>query len=181
MLSIRAAEEVVLPMLPEGCSIAANNGPQLCVASGPDDAIAALQQLLEKDGVQCKALHTSHAFHSPMMDPIVAPTGRWWKAWNAMRRAFRSSAPSPRNGSPMRRPSRPNTGAATCAPRCALHRPFSSLWNNEELTGDRVMLEVGHAPPPPPWHASRAPIRKRQVAVPSPAITQAMGSNWYSC
>ncbi|MFN8352142.1 MAG: amino acid adenylation domain-containing protein [Flavobacteriales bacterium] len=73
MLSVRAAEEDVLKKLPAGCSIAANNGPQLCVASGPHEAIAKLQTELEKDGITCKLLVTSHAFHSPMMDAIVEP------------------------------------------------------------------------------------------------------------
>ena len=73
MLSVRAAEEDITKRLPAGCSIAANNGPQLCVASGPHEAIAKLQAELEKDGITCKLLVTSHAFHSPMMDSIVAP------------------------------------------------------------------------------------------------------------
>ncbi len=73
MLSVRAAEEDVAKRLPASCSIAANNGPQLCVASGPHEAIAKLQAELEKDGITCKLLVTSHAFHSPMMDAIVAP------------------------------------------------------------------------------------------------------------
>jgi len=73
MLSVRAAEEDVAKRLPAGCSIAANNGPQLCVASGPHEAIANLQAELEKDGITCKLLVTSHAFHSPMMDAIVEP------------------------------------------------------------------------------------------------------------
>ncbi len=73
MLSIRAAEADVIDSLPGGCSIAANNGPQLCVASGPHEAIEALRTELEKKGITCKPLVTSHAFHSPMMDPIVEP------------------------------------------------------------------------------------------------------------
>lgn len=73
MLSVRAAEEDVVKKLPTGCSIAANNGPLLCVASGPHEAIAKLQAELEKEGITCKLLVTSHAFHSPMMDAIVAP------------------------------------------------------------------------------------------------------------
>ena len=36
-------------------------------------AIAALQGQLEADGVACRALRTSHAFHSAMMDAVVAP------------------------------------------------------------------------------------------------------------
>lgn len=73
MLSVRAAEDDVTKKLPAGCSIAANNGPQLCVVSGPHEAIAQLQAELEKAGITCKLLVTSHAFHSPMMDAIVAP------------------------------------------------------------------------------------------------------------
>lgn len=73
MLSVRAAEEDVAKKLPAGCSIAANNGPQLCVASGPHEAIAKLQAELEKAGITCKLLVTSHAFHSPMMDAMVVP------------------------------------------------------------------------------------------------------------
>ncbi|MCB0770680.1 MAG: amino acid adenylation domain-containing protein [Flavobacteriales bacterium] len=73
MLSVRTSEEDVAKRLPEGCSIAANNGPQLCVASGPKEAIERLQAVLEKDGITCKLLFTSHAFHSPMMDAMVAP------------------------------------------------------------------------------------------------------------
>lgn len=73
MLSVRATEEDVAKKLPAGCSIAANNGTQLCVASGPHEAIAKLQAELEKEGITCKLLVTSHAFHSPMMDAMVAP------------------------------------------------------------------------------------------------------------
>ncbi|TXI77427.1 MAG: amino acid adenylation domain-containing protein, partial [Flavobacteriales bacterium] len=46
----------VMQDLPGGCIIAANNGPQLCVASGPHEAIAKLQAELEKDGITCKLL-----------------------------------------------------------------------------------------------------------------------------
>lgn len=73
MLSVRLSEEAILPLLNDKISIAAVNGPQLCVVAGPHDEIARLQQKWEAEEVICKALHTSHAFHSPMMDPIVAP------------------------------------------------------------------------------------------------------------
>jgi len=73
MLSVRLAEEELALRLPQGCSIAANNGPQLSVVSGPQETIAHLQVELEKEGVVCKLLVTSHAFHSPMMDTIIEP------------------------------------------------------------------------------------------------------------
>jgi acyl transferase domain-containing protein len=43
MLSVRAAEEDVLPMLPEGCSIAANNGPN---CAWPADRMKRSKKLL---------------------------------------------------------------------------------------------------------------------------------------
>lgn len=71
MISVRLAANILEPQLPTNCSIAAINGPHLCVASGPIDAISALQKQLTEKEVVCRKLHTSHAFHSPMMDPIV--------------------------------------------------------------------------------------------------------------
>jgi acyl transferase domain-containing protein len=49
-------------------SLAAVNSPTLCTLSGPEDAIGSLKEKMEASGVECRALHTSHAFHSSMMD-----------------------------------------------------------------------------------------------------------------
>jgi acyl transferase domain-containing protein/acyl carrier protein len=54
-----------------GLAIAAVNGPSSCVASGAEAAIARLEQELEGAGVAHRRVHTSHAFHSAMMDPIL--------------------------------------------------------------------------------------------------------------
>jgi acyl transferase domain-containing protein/acyl carrier protein len=56
-----------------GLSLAALNGPSSCAVSGSVDAIAAFATELEEEGVPVKRLRTSHAFHSPMMEPIRAP------------------------------------------------------------------------------------------------------------
>ncbi|KYC36590.1 polyketide synthase [Scytonema hofmannii PCC 7110] len=53
--------------------IAAINSPFSCVVSGSTDAIAALQNQLSSQGIECRLLHTSHAFHSVMMQPILEP------------------------------------------------------------------------------------------------------------
>ena len=73
MLSVRAPVDKVETWLGPGLDLAAVNAPSLCVVSGPDPAIDALVKRLETDGVACKRLVTSHAFHSAMMDPVVAP------------------------------------------------------------------------------------------------------------
>lgn len=73
MLSVRLSADQVKPQLATNSSIAAINGTKLCVAAGPDQEMKQLQQQLEGQGVLCKVLRTSHAFHSPMMNPVVAP------------------------------------------------------------------------------------------------------------
>jgi amino acid adenylation domain-containing protein len=73
MLSVRLPAAELLPLLPEGISLAGDNGPTACVAAGPTDAIENLRAMLEGKGIVAKALQTSHAFHSPMMDAAVAP------------------------------------------------------------------------------------------------------------
>ena len=71
MLSVRLPHAVLAPELGPELSIAAINSPNLCVVSGAEGAIDALQASLENRGIRCQRLHTSHAFHSPMMDAAV--------------------------------------------------------------------------------------------------------------
>ncbi|GAB3356723.1 amino acid adenylation domain-containing protein [Lysobacter tyrosinilyticus] len=73
MLSVRMPLSELTARLPEDLSLAAENAPGSCVVSGPLDVIARFQEQLEADGIACRALRTSHAFHSQMMEPVVAP------------------------------------------------------------------------------------------------------------
>ncbi|WP_437715401.1 amino acid adenylation domain-containing protein [Sorangium sp. So ce448] len=73
MLAVPLAERDLAPLLGPRLSLAAVNGPSRCVASGPPDAIDALKARLAERGVEGRPLHTSHAFHSPMMEPAIAP------------------------------------------------------------------------------------------------------------
>ncbi|NBH03120.1 acyltransferase domain-containing protein, partial [Amycolatopsis sp. SID8362] len=67
MVSVRAAEADVTPLLVDGVAIAAVNGPESVVLSGEEDAVLALAEKFEK----AKRLKVSHAFHSPLMDPML--------------------------------------------------------------------------------------------------------------
>jgi acyl transferase domain-containing protein/acyl carrier protein len=71
MLSVSLPETDVHPLLNGHLSLAANNGPMLSVVSGTLEAIAELEQRLAAQDISYRRLHTSHAFHSAMMDPIV--------------------------------------------------------------------------------------------------------------
>jgi acyl transferase domain-containing protein/acyl carrier protein len=73
MLSIHLPEEELNSLLKgkEEISLAAVNSSSSCVVSGPTDLINTLKMEFEKKGYECRRLHTSHAFHSKMMLPII--------------------------------------------------------------------------------------------------------------
>lgn len=71
MLAVPLSEEAVCPLLGETLSLSAVNGPSLCVVSGAIDAIAELEHQLVTQGLACRRLQTSHAFHSVMMEAIA--------------------------------------------------------------------------------------------------------------
>ena len=73
MMSVRLPGAEVEPLLWGDMAIGSYNGPSLCVVAGPDDQVAELQKQLESNDIVCRHLHTSHAFHSPMMNEIVDP------------------------------------------------------------------------------------------------------------
>ncbi len=72
MLSVLLPEAKLQPLLDPELSLAAINGPMMCVVSGPTAAITAFQSRLTQQGIAARQLPTTHAFHSAMMEPIVA-------------------------------------------------------------------------------------------------------------
>lgn len=73
MLAVPLSEDEIAPRLDSQLSVAAVNAQGRSVVSGPSEAVAALRERLEAEGLACRPLHTSHAFHSPMMEPMLAP------------------------------------------------------------------------------------------------------------
>jgi amino acid adenylation domain-containing protein len=73
MLSVRLPADDLRTRLNGKLSLAAVNSPSLCVVAGPFDALDEFEKKLEMDGIMCRRLVTSHAFHSAMMDPIIEP------------------------------------------------------------------------------------------------------------
>ncbi len=72
MLAVRQPAAETRKLLGGTLSLAAENSASLCVVSGPTDAVEALEARLAHQGVACRRLPTSHAFHSAMMDPVLA-------------------------------------------------------------------------------------------------------------
>lgn len=73
MLAVSLRVSEVKSLLTAKLSIAAINAPELCVVSGPMKEIDQFEKQLAGKNVECHLLHTSHAFHSEMMDPILDP------------------------------------------------------------------------------------------------------------
>ncbi|MEV0386657.1 SDR family oxidoreductase [Nonomuraea sp. NPDC050643] len=73
MMAVPLPEGLVSPMLMGGAEVAAVNSLDVTVIAGPPGAVAALENHLVPWGVRCQRLMTSHAFHTGMMEPIIAP------------------------------------------------------------------------------------------------------------
>ncbi|WP_344317390.1 SDR family NAD(P)-dependent oxidoreductase, partial [Streptomyces javensis] len=71
MIAIQASEDEVAPLLTEGVSIAALNGPTSVVIAGDEGAAVAIASGFEARGRKTKRLTVSHAFHSPRMDGML--------------------------------------------------------------------------------------------------------------
>ncbi len=67
MVSLRATEDEVVPLLTDRVGIAAVNGPNSIVIAGDETEVLAIASHFEKS----RRLNVSHAFHSPLMDPML--------------------------------------------------------------------------------------------------------------
>ncbi|MCW8101382.1 type I polyketide synthase [Streptomyces tauricus] len=72
MVAIQASEEEVAPLLDDAeVAIAAVNGPTSVVVSGEDAQVAAVEAHFTALARKTNRLRVSHAFHSPLMDPML--------------------------------------------------------------------------------------------------------------
>jgi polyketide synthase 7 len=76
MIAIQATEDEVAPHLTDMTGIAAVNGPTSVVISGDETDAQAIAAVFTEQGRKTSRLKVSHAFHSPLMAPMLAEFAR---------------------------------------------------------------------------------------------------------
>ncbi|APY84627.1 hypothetical protein A7J05_01585 [Streptomyces alfalfae] len=71
MVAVQATEDEITPECSENVGIAAINGPDSLVLSGSELEVLALADRLKAQGRKVSRLRVSHAFHSPLMEPML--------------------------------------------------------------------------------------------------------------
>ncbi|WNI26192.1 SDR family NAD(P)-dependent oxidoreductase [Streptomyces sp. ITFR-16] len=71
MAAVEATEQEVVPHLTDRVSVAAVNGPRAVVVSGDEPDVLRIKEAFASQGRRTRKLTVSHAFHSPLMDPVL--------------------------------------------------------------------------------------------------------------
>ncbi|GAB3887982.1 hypothetical protein GCM10029964_054850 [Kibdelosporangium lantanae] len=71
MMALEAAEDEVEPVLTGRVAVAALNGPRSVVVSGDEEAVLEIAERFADQGRRTRRLAVSHAFHSPLMEPML--------------------------------------------------------------------------------------------------------------
>ncbi|WP_369218116.1 acyltransferase domain-containing protein, partial [Streptomyces flavofungini] len=72
MVAVQATEAEATPRLTAGVALAAVNGPDSVVLAGAESDVLALAAAFDAEGRKTQRLSVSHAFHSPLMEPMLA-------------------------------------------------------------------------------------------------------------
>ncbi|MDJ0839478.1 MAG: beta-ketoacyl synthase N-terminal-like domain-containing protein [Acidobacteriota bacterium] len=82
MTAVIRPEEDLAEFITEPISLAAKNGPSLCILSGPTDAVEELEARLKEKKYRTIRLGSTHAFHSSMIEPIMEPLTKLASGFN---------------------------------------------------------------------------------------------------
>ena len=171
MMSVRLPGAEVESMLSGEMAIGSYNGPELCVVAGPTDQVSELQAKLEAKEVVCRHLHTSHAFHSPMMESIVEPFAEFVSQ-------FEFSAPQIRilstvSGEWMsdEQATDPQYWADHLRAPVRFSDAVTKMWHSEQGDPSRILIELGPRRTLATLAKQHAEDPKQQIAIPT------LGSN----
>ncbi|MBW0017711.1 MAG: SDR family NAD(P)-dependent oxidoreductase [Mycobacterium sp.] len=138
MVAVSAGEAEVAPLLVEGAEIAAVNGPGAVVVSGPEPAVGVVADRVSAQGRRVHRLAVSHAFHSVLMEPMLAELSELLADLTVMRPRF--TLVSNLSG----QVAGPGYGSASYWVD-HVRRPvrFAAAVQTAEALGARVFVEVG--------------------------------------
>ncbi len=139
MLAVMLPAEKLSGRLPAQLALAAANSGTLSVVAGPWPALAALETQLHDENIACRRLASSHAFHSPLMAPLLSPLEGLLRSFNL--RAPTSPVISATTGLQL-------TDAEAMDPRFWAHQITQTVRFTEGLDclaglSCRLVLEVG--------------------------------------
>jgi malonyl CoA-acyl carrier protein transacylase len=73
MLAVMQPEDELRAVMSTDLYISLINGPNHCVVAGPPAAVTAFEETLAAREIIARRVQNGHAFHTPMMEPILAP------------------------------------------------------------------------------------------------------------
>ncbi|MEM0925773.1 MAG: aminotransferase class III-fold pyridoxal phosphate-dependent enzyme, partial [Planctomycetota bacterium] len=180
MMSVRLPGKDVEPLLWGDLAVASFNGPSLCVVSGPDDLVDQLRDQLESEDVVCRLLHTSHAFHSPMMDSIVDPFARFVSKYELQ--APRIPILSTVTGAWLsdQEARDPMYWAKHLRAPVRFSDAVHAVWDSERGDPTRVLIELGPRKTLATLAKQHAQDPKQQISIPTLSDTVANNAEWHS-
>ena len=182
MMSVRLPGTEVDPMLWGDMAIGSYNGPSLCVVAGPDDQVAELQVKLEAKEVVCRHLHTSHAFHSPMMKEIVAPFAEFVSQFELHPPNIPILSTVTGDWMTEEQATDPQYWADHLRKPVRFSEAVLRMWSDEDEDGDpdRILIELGPRRTLATLSKQHAHDPKNQIAIPTLSNTSEDNAEWSS-
>ena len=182
MMSVRLPGAEVEPMLWGDMAIGSYNGPSLCVVAGPDDQVAVLQKQLEAKEVVCRHLHTSHAFHSPMMKEIVEPFAEFVGQFELSPPRIPILSTVTGHWMTDEQATDPNYWADHLRKPVRFSEAVTQMWSADDETGDptRILIELGPRRTLATLSKQHAADPKEQISIPTLGNNADDNAEWHS-